>query len=82
MFALNVVGTGVQCLPKANLQVRFANVADIVRFGHNATHRNKYMAESADIVIVYIKRDYGGAYQAYKHALKENKRIFNIAKAT
>ena len=46
------------------------------------SRRNKYMAERADIVIVYIKRDYGGAYQAYKHALKKNKRIFNIAKAT
>lgn len=45
--------------------------------------RNKWLAENCDMMIVYIKRDYGGAYKCYKyaqelgieHAINENKQI-------
>lgn len=42
------------------------------------THRNRWMAENADAVIVYVKHPWGGAYQAYKHAERKQKRIFNL----
>ncbi len=43
------------------------------------SYRNKYMAEKADFIIVYIIRSHGGAYSAYNHAKRKNKEIFNIA---
>lgn len=42
------------------------------------TYRNKYMVERADYVIAYIDHDWGGAYTAYKHAIRKNKSIFNL----
>lgn len=42
-------------------------------------HRNKWIVEKADILISFITRKYGGAYNAYLHAKKRNRRIFNIA---
>ena len=41
--------------------------------------RNKWMAENANFVIVYVKATYGGAYNAYRHALKKEKDTVNIA---
>lgn len=42
------------------------------------THRNKYMVNISDVVIAYIHHEYGGAYQAYRYAMKTKKRTFNI----
>lgn len=42
------------------------------------THRNKYMVNISDVVIAYIHHEYGGAYQAYRYAIKTKKRTFNI----
>ncbi len=36
-------------------------------------HRNRYMVERADLVIAYITRSRGGAYQTYLHARKKRK---------
>ena len=44
------------------------------------TYRNKYMVEKADFVVAYVSRDWGGAYTTYKHAKKQGKQIFNLAK--
>ena len=41
-------------------------------------YRNRYMADCADIVIVYIKHRFGGAFQAYSYAAKKKKKIYNI----
>ncbi len=43
------------------------------------SYRNKYMAERADFVIVFINRSYGGAYTAYVHAKRKGKTIYNLA---
>ena len=43
------------------------------------SHRNKWIAEQADIIIAYITHKYGGAYATYLHAKRKNKQIFNIA---
>ena len=43
------------------------------------TYRNKWMIDKSDIVIAYINRDFGGAYQSFKHAVKCKKKIINLA---
>ncbi len=43
------------------------------------SYRNKYTVESADLVIAFVTRTYGGAYAAYKHASKKSKEIINLA---
>ena len=43
-------------------------------------YRNKYMVEKADYVVAYVSRNWGGAYQTYKHAKRRGKLIFNLAK--
>ena len=42
------------------------------------TYRNKWMVDSADVVIAYIEHDWGGAYKTYLYAKKKGKIIFNI----
>ncbi len=41
--------------------------------------RNEWMVERADLVIAYVRHEWGGAHKAYKHALKKQKEIFNLA---
>lgn len=43
-------------------------------------YRNKWMVDVADAVIVFVKHNYGGVYQAYKYAVSKNKRVYNIVK--
>ena len=42
-------------------------------------YRNRYMAEKADLLIVYVNRTWGGAYQMYRCARQKGKPIFNLA---
>lgn len=41
--------------------------------------RNKWMISEADVVIAYVKKQYGGAYMALKYAQKRKKHIINLA---
>ena len=43
------------------------------------SHRNRYMAERADLVIAFVERRFGGAYQALATARRLKKRIVNLA---
>ena len=43
------------------------------------SHRNRYMAEKADLIICYVKRNFGGAYQAVRYAKSKGKEIINLA---
>ena len=43
------------------------------------THRNRYMVEIADLVIAYVTRQRGGAYQALRHALRKGKSVLNLS---
>ena len=43
------------------------------------TYRNRFMIEKSDFVIVYVEHSWGGAYSAYKYALKKGKQIYNLA---
>lgn len=42
--------------------------------------RNRLMIDRADLVIAYVKRETGGAYQSLKYAERAGKTIVNIAK--
>jgi hypothetical protein len=43
--------------------------------------RNRYMVEQAGLVIAYVTRAKGGAYQTYRHALRKGKNACNLADA-
>ena len=40
--------------------------------------RNEWMVEHADLVIAYVRHEWGGAYKMYRHAEKMQKEIFNL----
>lgn len=40
--------------------------------------RNRWMVDNSDIIVAYIRRDYGGAYNAVKYAEEKNKRIIYV----
>jgi len=42
------------------------------------TRKNRWMVEGSDLVIVYIEREDGGAYQAMRYAARLEKRIVNL----
>lgn len=42
------------------------------------TQRNRWMIEKCDLVVCYVKREYGGAYNALKYAKKLGKNIINL----
>ena len=42
------------------------------------TMRNRFMVEKSDLVIVYVAREKGGAYEALKYAKKLNKNVLNV----
>lgn len=40
--------------------------------------RNKWMVKKADVVIAYVKYEFGGAYKTYEYAKKKGKIIYNL----
>lgn len=47
-------------------------------FKYAIVARNRDMVDRSDMVIVYVKNESGGAYQALKYAEKNQKRIINL----
>lgn len=47
-------------------------------FKHAIVARNRDMIDRSDMVVVYVKNESGGAYQALKYAEKNQKRIINL----
>lgn len=41
--------------------------------------RNRMMVDRSDLVVFYVDHPKGGAYQTYQYAVKQEKRIINIA---
>ncbi len=41
--------------------------------------RNEYMVDKADLLICYVNRHYGGAYQTAVYAKRKKKHIINLA---
>ncbi len=42
------------------------------------TYRNRYMMDIADIVVSYVRYDWGGANKTLKYAKEHNKQIINL----
>lgn len=42
------------------------------------TKRNRWMVENSDFIVTYVYRDFGGAYDTKKYALKLGKTVFEI----
>lgn len=55
------------CEASANQNFKYAIVA-----------RNRDMIDRSDMIVVYVKNESGGAYQALKYAEKSQKRIINL----
>ena len=78
--------TLVEPYPVANLDIIEKSYDSVIiptdrkcHFKAAIGERNKWLAENCDMMIVYIKRDYGGAYKCYKHAQELGVPIMNIA---
>ncbi len=41
--------------------------------------RNRHMVDRADLIVCYIERNEGGAYQTVQYAKKQDKKIINLA---
>ena len=41
--------------------------------------RNEWMAESADVILAYVKYSHGGAFRAVTYAKRKGKKIINLA---
>ena len=53
-------------------------VVDGAHYKSAITLKNQWMVEQADLVIVYVAREEGGAARALKYAQKRNKPFFNL----
>ena len=42
--------------------------------------RNAWMVKESDFLITYVDHSFGGAYQAFSHAVKLKKKIINLGK--
>ena len=40
--------------------------------------RNKTMVDRSDLIICYVNKEAGGAYQAIKYAKEQNKKVLNL----
>ena len=40
--------------------------------------RNRWMIDNSDVVMVYTIRDYGGAFDAMKYAIKNGRNVIKI----
>ena len=43
------------------------------------THRNRFMADRADIAVAYVRNRWGGAFQALDYARRKGREIINLA---
>ena len=66
----------------------FLEYYDEVEISYNASKahfraamyiRNREMIDRCDLAVFFVEREQGGAYQAYKYALEQNKPTINLA---
>lgn len=50
-------------------------------FKYAIVARNRDMVDRSDLVVFYVKNEFGGAYQTLKYAQKNQKRIINLYNA-
>ncbi|MBQ8684515.1 MAG: hypothetical protein IJ518_08400 [Clostridia bacterium] len=71
-----------------NNQKQFEDYYSHIEIAHAAANshpkaairlRNREMVDRSDLVICYIEKKHGGAWQAVKYAIENNKKIINLA---
>ena len=50
-----------------------------VHYKKAITVRNRRMADTSDLIIAFVYRDFGGAYTSLKYAQKKGKEVINLA---
>ena len=58
--------------------IEICEACDEQNFKSAFTIRNRDMVDRSDMVVVYVKNESGGAYQALNYAVKNQKRIINL----
>ena len=43
------------------------------------TRRNRWMVDQSDLLIAFVQRDFGGAYETMKYAIKRRIQVINLA---
>ncbi len=59
-------------------EIELCPVSENAYFKGAIQKRNRYMVDRADLLICYVERKSGGAYQTLKYAQKAGKQIINI----
>lgn len=59
--------------------IEVCDAASLAHFKHAYTVRNTEMVDRSDLVIVYVNRKNGGAFQAFDYAKKVGKEVINLA---
>lgn len=52
---------------------------ETVPYKYAISKRNEWMIDKADMIIAFVKYNYGGAYKSLKYAARKNKKIINLA---
>lgn len=60
-------------------EIRMCEKSSMAHFKAAIQIRNREMVDCADLIICYIERDSGGAYQTIQYAKRQKKRIINLA---
>ncbi len=55
---------------------------EITPYRFAISKRNEFMIDKADLLICYVRRDFGGAYKTLLYAKRKHKQIINIAEST
>lgn len=59
-------------------QIEICNKSSSVYFKQAFQKRNQYIIDRANLLICYVERKDGGAYQAMQYALKTHKEVINL----
>lgn len=69
-------------IPKNELEIKLDTFlpfgVENVPYRFRIDYRNKWLVSSSDIVVTYVKRNFGGAYKFKCLAEKQNKRIIEL----
>ena len=70
-------------------RIEYENYYDEIEICEKSSHtfykdafriRNRKMIERSDLIIFYVEKDLGGAYESLKYAIKQNRSYINLAK--
>lgn len=59
-------------------EIEICEESAVAHFKEAMQIRNRNMVDRADLIICYIERNEGGAYQTVQYAKKQNKTIINL----